>query len=173
MSSLYDFYNSILNIGNKDKELDIKRIALDEREKLTDKVLELDGFCKYLANQVEYRIGQEISGVHTYKIDLSELVFVDHTILIAEYMANSNMKRLLIDPSFSQFVRKDNSSLIKLDEWPGDKIDKGLLFNLLNSGVVEVNNNSFKNYLDSFGYVNDNFNLDDYLLESKIGHIRK
>ncbi len=173
MNSLYDFYNSILNIEGKDKEADIKAIVFDEREKLADKVLEFDGFCKYLANQIEYRIVQDISGVHTYKIDLNDLVYVDHTILIAEYMTNSNMKRLLINPSFSQFVRKDNSNLVKLVEWPGDKIDRNLLSNLLTSGVVEVNNDSFKNYLNSFGRVDDNFSLDNYLLEGKIGHTRK
>lgn len=169
MSNLYDFYNSILNIEDKDKESEIKAIVLDERKKLTDKVFSLDGFCKYLANQIEYRIVQEVSFVHTYKIDLRDLVSVDHTILIAEYMTNSNMKRLLIDPSFSQFVRKDNSSLVKLGEWPGDKIDNYLLSNLLTSGVVEVNNDSFR----KFGNVDNNFDLYNYLLESKIGYTRK
>lgn len=122
-----------------------------------------------MANQIKYRINQEVLGVHIYKIDLNDFGLVDHTILIAEYMANSQMKRLLIDPSFIQFVKKDNTHLIKLDKWPGDNIDGNTLSNLVEYGVVEIDNLSFKNYLDSFAGVSVKFNLEDYLLENRIG----
>ena len=169
MNDLDKFYNSILNINNKDHYEEIKDIVLEEREDLSTRVDQLDGFCKYLANQIEYRIRQEIPGVHTYKIDLNDLVFVDHTILIIEYMSNLQMKRLLVDPTFIQFVKKDNAQLIKLNKWPGDNVNKNILLNLVKYGLSEVDNLSFQSYLNAFSETSIKFNLEDYLLENKIG----
>lgn len=170
MDNISEFYNSILNINGKDKEEEIKRIVREEKEDLSGRTDELNGFCKYLANQIKCRINEEMSGVHAYQIDLNDFNLVDHTIIIVEYMTNSRMKRLLIDPSFIQFVKKENTELVKLDKWPSDIIDKNTMINLLKHGVVEVNNLSFNNYLESFsGGVIINFNLDEYLLESRIG----
>lgn len=169
MSELNNFYNSILNINNKNQKEEIIRIVLEERKDLSNHVNQLDGFCKYLANQIACRINREISGVHTYEIDLNDLVSVDHTILIAEYMSDFQMKRLLIDPSISQFVKKANTQLVKLNKWPGDEIDKNILFDLIKYGVVEVDNLSFQNYLDSFTELNIKIDLEDYLLQNKIG----
>ena len=168
MNDLNEFYNSILNINNKDYFEEIKRIVIEERTEVNTMVDQLDGFCKYLANQIEYRIKKEIPGVHTYKINLNDLVFVDHTILIVEYMTNSQMKRLLIDPSFTQFIKKNNAQLIKLSQWPGDKIDESLMTNLVKYGLVEIDNLSFQNYLNSFVETHVKFDLEDYLLENKI-----
>lgn len=169
MNDLDKFYNSILNINNKDHYEEIKDIVLEEREDLSTRVDQLDGFCKYLANQIEYRIRQEIPGVHTYKIDLNDLVFVDHTILIIEYMSNLQMKRLLVDPTFIQFVKKDNAQLIKLNKWPGDNVNKNILLNLVKYGLSEVDNLSFQSYLNAFSETSIKFNLEYYLLENKIG----
>lgn len=169
MDDLSDFYNSILNINGKDKEDEIRRVVLEEKEDLSRRTDELDGFCKYLANQIECRINEEISGVHTYNINLNDFDLVDHTILIIEYMTNSRMKRLLIDPSFIQFVKKENAELVRLNHWPSDFIDKNTLTSLIEYGVVEIDNSSFKNYLHSFSGGVSDFNLDDYLLETRIG----
>lgn len=168
MNDLNEFYNSILNINNKDYFEEIKRIVIEERTEVNTMVDQLDGFCKYFANQIEYRKKKEIPGVHTYKINLNDLVFVDHTILIVEYMTNSQMKRLLIDPSFTQFIKKNNAQLIKLSQWPGDKIDESLMTNLVKYGLVEIDNLSFQNFLNSFVETHVKFDLEDYLLENKI-----
>ena len=56
MVDINSFYNSILNIDTRDKTKDIKNIVLEEKRKLTDQVEELDGFCKYIANQIKYQI---------------------------------------------------------------------------------------------------------------------
>lgn len=169
MNNLNTFYNSILNINNKDYEEKIKKIVLEEKRDLIARGLELDGFCKYLANQIECRIKEELSGVHVYRLDLNDFNLVDHTILIVEYMTNKELKRLLIDPSFTQFIKKDNANLIKLDKWPGNHLDDFTLSSLEKIGLVEINNISFNNYLNSFTNESIDFNLDDYLLENKIG----
>lgn len=169
MSDLNDFYNSILNIDTRNKDSNIKKIVLEEKEKVLQEVKSLEGFCKYLANQIEYRLKKEVPGIHVYSIDFDELIGLNHTILIAEYKKNTNMKRLLIDPSFSQFVKKDNNTLINLEEWPSDRINKQTLEELLNNGLIEINNEIFRDYLNSFGLNNLNFDLDKDILESKIG----
>ena len=44
---LESFYNSILNIGNKDKYNDIVKIVKEEKARLLENTDSLDGFCKY------------------------------------------------------------------------------------------------------------------------------
>lgn len=168
MNDLNMFYNTILNINDKDYEEEIRKIVLEERTDLLTRVKKLDGYCKYLANQIEYRIKEEIGGIHIYRIDLRDFNLIDHTILIAEYMFNKEMKKLLIDPSFSQFVKKRQAHLIKLEKWPGDIIDENTIFNQIKYGVVKINDLSFNNYLNSFREESIDINLDEYLLDSKI-----
>jgi len=61
MDNISEFYNSILNINGKDKEEEIKRIVREEKEDLSGRTDELDGFSKYLANQIKCRINEEKS----------------------------------------------------------------------------------------------------------------
>lgn len=169
MVDINSFYNSILNIDTRDKTKDIKSIVLEERRKLTDQVEELDGFCKYIANQIRYQISLKLSGVHVYYLNLEELVGVDHVALIAEYMNNDNLVRLLIDPTFLQFVRKDNNKLVYLDFWPSDKItDKDLVHNLIDSGVSIIDNDRFQQYVNSFSSIYTEYNLDTFLNSTSI-----
>ena len=92
---LESFYNSILNIGNKDKYNDIVKIVKEEKARLLENTDSLDGFCKYLANQIKYEIKTNLSGVWVNSIDLNELVQVDHVVLLAEYHNNDDMKKEL------------------------------------------------------------------------------
>ena len=50
-------------------------------------------------------------------------------------MTNKKLKRLLIDPSFTQFIKKDNAYLIKLDKWPGNHLDDYLLENRIGKKI--------------------------------------
>ena len=160
---LDSFYNSILNIGNKDKYNDIVKIVKKEKTKLLESAASLDGFCKYLANQIEYEIKTNLSGVWVSSIDLNELVQVDHVVLLAEYRNNNEMKRLLIDPTFSQFTKSRDKKLVGLTSWPSENLDVNFRDKLLTDGVVEVDDTSFNRYLDSFGNHYQDINLDSYL----------
>lgn len=169
MVDINSFYNSILNIDTRDKTKDIKNIVLEEKRKLTDQVEELDGFCKYIANQIKYQISLKLSGVHVCYLNLEELVGVDHVALLVEYMNNDNLVRLLIDPTFPQFVRKDNNKLVYLDFWPSDKItDKDLVHDLIDSGVSIIDNDRFKQYINSFSSIYTEYNLDTFLNSTSI-----
>ena len=56
-SSLNDFYNSILNIGNnKDYEPVILNIVSSEVANLSKHTDSIDGFCKYLAEKISIKL---------------------------------------------------------------------------------------------------------------------
>ena len=167
---LYSFYNSILNIGNTSKEV-ITKIVLEEKKKLEDKTSNLDGFCKYIANQIDVRL-KELN-IKTYKIDLKNIVDVDHVVLIAEYKVNDQIKRLLIDPTFSQFQKSENKILVKLDKWPSDKLDSSILNPLLENGVIDIDNNIFNKYINAFSNNLISINLDEYLINLQLDSLGK
>ena len=94
MDDYQKFTQFILNIRQKDVYSTIKTITLEERTKLYNLINDLTGYCKYLASQIEYRLKKE--NITTYWIDLNEITLVDHVILIAEFMSESKLKRILI-----------------------------------------------------------------------------
>jgi hypothetical protein len=172
MSSINSFYNSILNIDNSDKKEIIKGVVKQEKEKLLNKVDDLSGFCKYIASKIEYKLTKE--RIRSYYIDLNDILGVDHVVLIAEYMFNNELNRLLIDPTYIQFVKKDKANLIRLKKWPSEKIGNCIIVNdLINSGVTKVDSVIFSDYLSSFSEENINLDLEKYLLDVSLNGISK
>ena len=113
-------------------------------------------------------------GITTYYINLDDLVGINHVILISEYIENGNVRRVLIDPTFSQYHKKSDHKLLSLSEWPSEKIeDKKFVNNLLNMGYTEVNNDSFNKYINAFSSKKVDVNLDNYLLEQRLGKLSK
>lgn len=168
MSDINYFYNSILNIRNNIDEGVIGKIVTEERDKLLGEVSDLSGFCKYIASQIQERL--RTIGINTYYIDLNDLVGIDHVILIAE----GNGRKFLIDPTFSQYYKKDNHKLVLLSEWPSEKIDdKTLVSNLLNMGCTDINNSSFNMYINAFSSKKMGIDLDNYLLERRLDNLSK
>ncbi|MBQ8682061.1 MAG: hypothetical protein IJ509_04040 [Bacilli bacterium] len=167
MSDLNNFYQSILNLRQRDVFDTIKTIVLEERTKLNNTTNDLTGFCKYIASQIEDRLTKE--NIRVYWVDLNDITNVDHVILIAEYMSQSKMNRVLIDPTYSQFTKDDKHQLVTLKEWPSERLDKNILKDLLTNGVTQLDDNKFQNYLNSFGEINWNISLDDYLLKQQLG----
>lgn len=170
MNDIYSFYNSILNIGNADRQDIIKKTVLKQRAKLLEYADCLDGFCIYIAAQIEEDLRQ--LGITTYYVDLNELADVDHVSLIAEYMVDDEVQRILIDPTFEQFVKKDDKKLLKLKEWPSEKIEnKDLVMNLRVDGCCIIDNEKFNDYVNSFCPVKQQISLNEYLLDRRIKSI--
>ena len=169
MNELEKFYSSILNIRNNDNRNLIVNVVKDEKQKLLNEVGCLDGFCKYMASQIEEKLRN--ANITTYLIDLSSLVSVDHVFLIAEYKSENNLKRLLIDPTFSQFVNDGNKQLVSLKKWPGDNLDNNIVNDLLKDGVVDIDEDRFNEYLNSFSDDNIHVDLNQYLLNKKLDNI--
>ena len=155
------FCNNILNIRNIDASSQIKKIVIEEKEKILNMNSNLSGYCKYIASIIEERL-KEIN-VRTYWLDLNELINIDHVVLIVEYKYNNQIKRILIDPTYIQFVKKENAKLLKLQSWPSEKIDKEILQELLTSGCIDLNTKVLNNYLSAFGK-HIELNLDDFLI---------
>lgn len=166
LKDLHSFYQSILNLRQNDAFEPIKNIVSNEQTKLSNYTDDVTGYCKYIASQIETSLNKV--NIYTYWIDLNDLASIDHVILIAEYMTNNKVKRILIDPTYKQFTKSANTKLIKLKEWPSERLDKDILNDLLTDGITKIDDNNFKNYLNSFGTTNFDVSLDDYLLEQKL-----
>lgn len=168
MGEYNDFINSILNIkqgysSNSDKDIYnlLKKIIFEEKSIIYKETKDLTGYCKYIATQIYERLRNEDFTI--YWIELNKIVGVDHTVLIVEYKTNKQLKRFLIDPTYSQFTKNDKYNLVKLKEWPSEKIDKDILKDLLETGLTELNTHKFNNYLNSFNKLNNYMDLDNFL----------
>lgn len=161
MNSYNDFCKNILNIRNYNMLDKIKQIVGEEKKTLFNKTNDLAGYCKYIASLIENRL-KDIN-IRTYWLDLNDLIEVDHVVLIAEYKYNNEVRRVLIDSTYQQFVKRENARLLKFKTWPSEKLDKRILEELLQNGLIELNDSIFNNYLSSFGKQID-INLDEFLL---------
>ena len=164
MGNINDFYNSILNIRDYDYSQLIEKITIEQRDKILQRVSELTGLCKYIADQIDIELKK--AGLKTYLIDLNS-IGVDHVFLIAEYKYKNVIRRVLIDPTYIQFVKTDNRKLIGFHKWPGDILNTDILKDLVQKGMTFIDNERFQNYLNSFGY-KATMSLDDFLISYKI-----
>ena len=113
-----------------------------------------------------HEIKSNINDVHIYYINLEEITEFEHSSIIAEYKEDLSLKRLLIDPTFSQFVDANTNNLIDT------LLNKELIKNLNDSGVVEVDDKVFNDYINMFSQRKVNYNIEDYLIYDRLGRIR-
>ena len=167
MDDFQKFTQQILNLRQINSTETIKKITLEERDKLYKHTNDLTGYCKYIASQIEERLKNE--NIHTYWIDLNDIISIDHVVLIAEFNHNSKLRRILIDPTYTQFTKNDKYKLINLKKWPSELLDNSIVEKLLKDGIIEIDDNIFKKYINSFKDTNYDVNLDEYLFNQRIG----
>ena len=168
MGAFQNFPYCLYNLRKEDVTPRIREIVLEERKKIETKTTDFTGLCKYIAYAIEERLTK--NHICTcYWVDLNNIISVDHVVLIAEFVAGTELKRLLIDPTYKQFTVKDERQLNKPKQLPCERLDKNILKNLLEFGVSDIDNEAFQNYLNSFGTYLCEINLDEYLKERKIG----
>lgn len=167
MSNLYDFYNKILNIKDENIENNIAEKIITELNNIKIINADTEGFCRVVGTNLFDSLKKE--NINVIKLDLNDLIGVDHLVLLVKYCHNNEDITLLIDPTFSQFVQKSDSKLIKLKNWPGNKISPTLKEKLLTNGYAKIDNESFNDYINSFLENKENFSLDEifYLEKSK------
>lgn len=163
-----NYIDKLLNIRDFDYSNQIQNIVSEEKKKLLTHTGDLAGFCKYIANQIEVRLKE--LGIKTYLMDLYD-IDIDHVFLICEYRYQDKMIRYLIDPTYIQFTKDIGKTLINLKEWPSEKINPKILKELLTNGLVQLNNDNFNNYLQSFNYPDKKLDLDTYLLNYRMSKI--
>lgn len=171
MNLMDDFYQKILNIESKEIEEIVKNIVQFEKNKVLEKSDFLDGYCKYLSMQIKERLKAE--NIHAIDLNLSELTSIDHMALLVRYKFNNEMKTILIDPTFIQFVESLDKKLINLSHWPSEKISEELLKGLLENGYAFIDNKLFNNYLNSFLDTDQEFNLEEYIFNKKSEKFQK
>ena len=167
MSNLDSFYTNILNIRKNNYEEVIKEIVLKNKKDLLLNNSSLEGLCKVLANNIMADL-KAYPGITVNVLDLNELIGVDHVALIVSFYQNG-LKRYLVDPSFTQFTKDNNKTLIGFNEWPSDLMDENVLNALLSLGFTSVDDYTFNNYLNSFLEFKGEFSLEEILKHKEMG----
>ncbi len=167
MSNLDSFYTNILNIRKNNYEEILKKIVLKNKKDLLLNNSSLEGLCKVLANNIMADL-KAYPGITVNVLDLNELIGVDHVALIVSFYQNG-LKRYLVDPSFTQFTKDNNKTLIGFNEWPSDLIDENVLNALLSLGFTSVDDYTFNNYLNSFLEFKGEFSLEEILKHKEMG----
>lgn len=158
--------NSMYDIRKQDKKEKIQQIVLSVTQKALAKAQSTNGLDKYIAYELMHEIKSNINDVYIYYINLEEITEFEHSSIIAEYKEGLSLKRLLIDPTFSQFVDTNTSNL------NDTLLNKELIKNLNDSGVVEVDDKVFNDYINMFSQRKVNYNIEDYLIYDRLGRIR-
>lgn len=165
MSNLDSFYTNILNIRKNNYEEVLKEIVLKNKKELTQNNSSLEGLCKVLANNIMDDL-KAYPGMTINVLDLNESIGIDHVALIVSFYQNG-LKRYLVDPSFTQFTKTDNKTLIGFDKWPSKLIAKEILNNLLMNGLLPIDDYILNNYLNSSLEFKENFSLEETIKAKK------
>ena len=165
MSNLDSFYTNILNIRKNNYEEVLKEIVLKNKKELTQNNSSLEGLCKVLANNIMDDL-KAYPGMTINVLDLNESIGIDHVALIVSFYQNG-LKRYLVDPSFTQFTKTDNKTLIGFDKWPSELIAKEILNNLLMNGFTPIDDYILNNYLNSSLEFKENFSLEETIKAKK------
>lgn len=165
MDDLYSYYDFMLHIGKINRST-IVNIVYKEYYELFTKVSESNGFCKYLSNQIMDSLRK--NQIKSWILDLKTIVGIDHVALISEYKEGGEVKKILIDPTFVQFVKKDDQKLIKLKQWPSELMNPKYVKELLTTGVLDIDDDIFNEYLNAFTDKHVNIGLNEWLFSQKM-----
>lgn len=124
----------------------IKFIVSKNLDEVKDKNVSLDGLCFYFANNIKADLEMMDIPVSMHNIEGD----YDHYYLLA--FANGCY---LIDPTYSQFLPKENETPIMFSEFPAsvlEKTERGkeILGDLLYNGYHKVIGDDMDIYLSSF-----------------------
>lgn len=165
MDDLYSYYDFMLHIGKINRST-IINIVYKEYYELFTKVSESSGFCKYLSNQIMDSLKK--NQIKSWILDLNTIVGIDHVALISEYKESGEVKKILIDPTFVQFVKKDDQKLIKLKQWPSELMNPKYVKELLTTGVLDIDDDIFNEYLNAFTDKHVHIGLNEWLFSQKM-----
>lgn len=152
MSNMNAFYYEILNIGKKEKNnIDIIKNVVS---KYKNNIKDTEALCKVLSNNISFdleELGISNKVLNTYQL----LESYEHEFVIAYYKFDNQIRYILIDPTYEQFIKRGNDLNKRLAEWPASVLAKtngglAILREILSKGFMEVDNSLFKLYLGSF-----------------------
>ena len=148
---MLDFYQTLLNIQSWDSKKIISilerciKLEMLEVDKYTD---DYEGLCKVFANNLYERLT-------SYGINELYREMKEHVFLIMSYKdLKNNFNYILIDPTYTQFVKKDNKkSPLYFEAWPSEILQNtnpNLLKNLINDKYSFIDDKNLQDYLRSF-----------------------
>ena len=170
------FYDNLLNIGKKTLEEKVyqellKKIVKEEKEEYETKYENLDRLCKFMANNINYKLKNEnidskiINTKHIYDM-------YEHEFVMSSIVVDKNINYYLIDPTYSQFMDKGKfgpNMIYPVDILNSSTEGRILLDNLLKYGYSKVDDNDIKRYFGSLMYESDINKIDvtisDLILE--------
>lgn len=154
---LEKFYYRILNIKDstlEEKEIKsiIKTVIEEELSKVENYTETLEGLCKVVSSNILASL--EEKGIEASLFNTQDLLGIkEHIAIIASYLYKDKLKYILIDPTYSQFLKKQKVLLHPYyNLWPSEILEKTnpeLLKELLEEGYTEVDDTSFNEYLCS------------------------
>ena len=170
---MLDFYETLLNLQKWDTKKVISilnrliKLEILETKQYTDN---FEGLCKVFANNLYDRLND--MGMNVKMVNLTELYkeMKDHIFLIMSYRdLNDNFNYILIDPTYEQFVKKDNeTSPLYFEAWPSEilqNINPNLLKNLVRDKYSYIDDKNLQDYLRSFTNKKVNINLETIILD--------
>ena len=107
----------------------------------------MEGLCFYFANNIKADL--EMMDIDAYIYNINDGNGYNHYYLIAE--------NFLIDPTYSQFLPKENEKTISFEDFPANILvknekGKGILNDLLENGFHKLKDGDLDIYLSSFKF---------------------
>ena len=150
-------YNKLINIKNADRLPEIINVINKEKETVENVNGSFDALCKYMANNIKVELNK--LRIRSAIVDLNS-IGIDHVFLLAEY-ENEGLKRLIIDPTFSQFTIGKKT----FNE------NKEIIEKLIYDGCLFIDNDIFNKYLQIFNKSAPYKLIDEYMYEDlRIDH---
>lgn len=175
------FYYNLLNIGKEKQDSNsfyktISKIIEEEITPIRQNNSNLEGLCKYVSNNINLRL-KELNFDSKIVNLKEEFGLYDHEFILTSYVdLNDEINYILIDPTYSQFVKKEHSIVNKLEEFPSCVLErtedgKEMLKQLLCVNYIKINDDDLKRYIGSFMNESDinnlDFNISDIILERR------
>lgn len=150
----------------------IKEVIEAEAEIYRDDNPRLDRLCKIISNNINIALtGKHIN---SKVVNTSELYdMYEHHFVISSYVANDEVKYILIDPTFTQFRHQNNDYhyIYPVDMLVETKEGTRLAYNLLKKGYSIINDEDLQRYIASIMLEKDNSSIDvtidDVILERR------
>ena len=150
-------YNKLINIKNADRLPEIINVINKEKEAVENVNGSFNALCKYMANNIKVELNK--LRIRSAIVDLNS-IGIDHVFLLAEY-ENEGLKRLIIDPTFSQFTIGKKT----FNE------NKEIIEKLIYDGYLFIDNDIFNKYLQIFNKSVPYKLIDEYMYEDlRIDH---
>lgn len=184
-NKLHQLYFNMLNIKRTQSGIpvhELDHIIQSNSVEVKQNVASLDGLCKVISHNISIDLRNK--NIQHRIINTKDILGgYEHLFILAYFGDYEHLKYVLIDPTYEQFVSKENTILYgSFEEWPANVLEKTeqgkeLLTTLLSKGWIEINNMQLKTYLGSFMNEIDinkiNVSLEELILKLEIEHSNK